>query len=184
MTINMKTYSPFKTLFVLITILLGNQAAAQICAKDNTPETISVSNYDLSQAGEIKIKNPLTPFIWQRCFYGQQWNDAQQICTGTPKKLSWQDALKATENSEWRLPNIKELLSLVDLQCFAPPLHPELFPSAPASLTSGIWTSSPLQTNLDSSSITSSAWLVDLGHGKLSHQNITALNFVLFIKNQ
>jgi hypothetical protein len=170
---------------LLCLVSVGTMAHAQICSEDNTPETISLSNFDLSQAGEVKINSPSKPLTWQRCFYGQTWNSATQNCDGSPRKMTWQEALNAANDSgNWRLPNIKELLDIIDLQCFAPPLHPELFPSAPASLSSGIWTSSPLQTNLGSTQTTTSAWIIDLGHGKLGHQKITALNFVLLVKSQ
>ena len=171
-----------RTIIVAVMISVSPQLAAQLCSKNDTPETISPSNYKSDIPGEltdIRINN--NNLTWRRCLHGQQWNNTNQSCTGSPIKLNWQDALLAAKNSGWRLPNTKELMSIVDLQCFSPPLHPELFPEAPASLTSGLWTSTPLQTKINSSE--TAAWTIGLGHGKLRHQAINLLNFVIFVKN-
>ena len=164
--------------------IMSPQLAAQLCSKDNTPETVSPSNYTINNGELTDSRLNNKNLTWRRCFYGQQWDNSTSSCIGTPKKLNWQGALLAAAQSNiWRLPNTKELLSIVDLQCFAPPLHPVLFPDAPASLNSGVWTSTPLQTNLSGAETSSAAWIIDLGHGILRHQSTTQLNFVLFVKN-
>ena len=173
-----------RLIFLAMMIGISPQLAAQLCSKNDTPETISPSNYESNDIGELRdIRVNNNNLTWYRCFYGQQWNNASQSCSGSPIKLNWQDALLAAKNSGWRLPNTKELMSIVDLQCFSPPLHPDLFPEAPASLTSGLWTSTPLQTNLNGSEAYTAAWTIGLGHGKLRHQTINLLNFVIFVKN-
>lgn len=175
----------FQRLIVLaVMISVSPQLAAQLCSKNDTPETISPSNYESNAIGELRdLRINNNNLTWRRCLYGQQWDNTSQSCTGNPIKLNWQNALLTASNSGWRLPNTKELMSIIDLQCFSPPLHPTLFPEAPASLNSGLWTSTPLQTNLDGSEIYTAAWTVGLGHGKLRHQTINQLNFVIFVKN-
>ena len=171
---------------ILLVFMIGisPQLAAQLCSKNDTPETISPSNYKRNDIGELldlRVNN--NNLTWRRCLYGQQWDNASQSCTGNPVKLNWQNALLTAKSNGWRLPNTKELMSIIDRQCFSPPLHPVLFPEAPASLTSGLWTSTPLQTNLDGTETYTAAWTIGLGHGKLRHQTINQLNFVIFVKN-
>ncbi|MDH5217034.1 MAG: DUF1566 domain-containing protein [Gammaproteobacteria bacterium] len=175
----------FQGLILLVFMIgISPQLAAQLCSKNDTPETISPSNYEINDFGELRdLRISNNNLTWRRCLYGQQWDNASQSCTGNPIKLNWQNALLTAKSNGWRLPNTKELMSIVDLQCFSPPLHPVLFPEAPASLTSGLWTSTPLQTNLDGSETYTAAWTIGLGHGKLRHQTINQLNFVIFVKN-
>lgn len=58
---------------------------------------------------------------WMRCNFGQQWSG--NACTGAPTTFRWQDARTAAVQlnrdggfegySDWRLPTLDELLSLV-----------------------------------------------------------------------
>lgn len=53
--------------------------------------------------------------LWMRCSIGQTWGDSS--CSGKVKYFSWEDAKKQstifTGYSDWRLPTIEELRSLV-----------------------------------------------------------------------
>jgi hypothetical protein len=59
--------------------------------------------------------------MWMRCALGQNWNGA--TCTGSGQAYTWQAALQAAEGSsfagysDWRLPDIKELSSIVEQAC-------------------------------------------------------------------
>ena len=56
-----------------------------------------------------------TGLHWQRCPYPQQYQ-GNGACSGDPLALDWQQALAAADNSserKWRIPNIKELISLL-----------------------------------------------------------------------
>ncbi len=67
---------------------------------------------------------------------------------GMPNAMSFFDALNNCENlnyagySDWRLPNIKELESLIDYGRFAPAMDISFFPNAQ---TSGYWSSTFLE---------------------------------------
>jgi hypothetical protein len=66
------------------------------------------------------ITDGRTHLMWKRCSEGQSWDDTGKACTGSPAALSWQTALSTAEaasfagKSDWRLPNIKELASILD----------------------------------------------------------------------
>lgn len=66
------------------------------------------------------VTDPDTGLVWQRCSYGQVWDDDTKTCAGTATTHTWQDALAAAEeldwagHTDWRLPDINELQTLVD----------------------------------------------------------------------
>jgi len=85
----------------------------------------------------------------KRCPEGSVLSGRQ--CTGLPVSYSWQQALQHVEamnravgfasHNDWRLPNIKELLSIVELQCQGPSVNMEVFPFITAG---GIyWSATP-----------------------------------------
>lgn len=60
-----------------------------------------------------------TGLMWSRCLVGQKWDAGTQVCNGERTLLNWKGALEAGASftvggyENWRLPNIKELYSLV-----------------------------------------------------------------------
>jgi hypothetical protein len=63
------------------------------------------------------VKDTVTSLIWMRCSLGQTWDG--RTCSGTAKEYTWQEAMNAAKHfeyagySDWRLPTIDELKSLV-----------------------------------------------------------------------
>ena len=100
--------------------------------------------------------------MWMRCSLGQEWDGA--TCTGSAEEYTWREALEAVEalnndggyavHTDWRLPNVKELASIVENRCFAPAVNGVLFPQTPASR---FWSSS--------SATGSSAWTAHIYGG-------------------
>jgi hypothetical protein len=87
-----------------------------------------------------------TGMTWDRCALGQTWSAAQSTCTGTPSALTWAVALQRADGrfvngrTGWRVPNVKELESIVDRSCSNPALNPDLFRGNRETLT---WSSTP-----------------------------------------
>jgi hypothetical protein len=101
-----------------------------------------------------------TGLMWKRCAEGQGWGGA--ACTGAATPYTWSAALTHAEahsfatHNDWRLPNIKELQTLVET-CRATGLISDFaFPGAPTDegLLSVFWSGSPDRTNM------SNAWAV------------------------
>lgn len=85
-----------------------------------------------------------TGLMWARCLMGQSWTEGR--CSGAPAEMRWADAVGAARlsglagYSDWRLPNAKEVLSILDDRCSGPALHADLFPIA---TTFSAWTGTP-----------------------------------------
>lgn len=79
-----------------------------------------------------EVLDTRTGLIWQRCSAGQTWNG--ETCTGRATDMNY-DAAWAYAKSQpgWRLPNVKELFSLVDRACFDPVIDATVFPATATS---------------------------------------------------
>jgi len=81
---------------------------------------------------------------WLKCTAGQQWSDKHEKCLGDPIKLDQNEIEEANKiineqlEGKWRLPNRKELESLVCKQCNEAKINLKFFPDTPAQ---PFWTS-------------------------------------------
>lgn len=133
---------------VIMVLLLvsGSVDAEQICVRDTLRAETAIARLEVD--GQV-VKDPATGLMWRRCFEGV---DGERCDNGEPSLMSWPAALLHIEKvnragdeqtfSDWRLPNIKEIASIADLQCSNPTLNPEAFPSAPSMR---IWSSTPYE---------------------------------------
>ena len=84
-------------------------------------------------AGEPIVAGMGTRLVWQGCSEGQTGSQ----CDGAAAMLDWRSSLATCEQStwggrdDWRLPNIKELRSLADLERESPAIDPAAFPHTP-----------------------------------------------------
>lgn len=96
--------------------------------------------------GDSTLFDNSTGLTWDRCVLGQTWSTALSACTGTPESLTWSGALLRANlamfngRAGWRVPNVKELESIVDRRCSSPALNPEFFRGNRETTT---WSSTP-----------------------------------------
>lgn len=109
-----------------------------------------------------EVLDTRTGLVWTRCSDGQSWDGA--ACVGEAFLFSWRNAVDRAKvvagntGIPWRLPNPKELTSIVDAGRFAPTIDTTVFPGTPAVR---YWTSS-----YDSGNATlSTAYFVNFEHG-------------------
>lgn len=123
-------------LVILLTAsFAGTAVAAQKC-RDDIPADTHPSQFVVGTDadGTPIVTDNTTGLVWQRCAIGYTGphctQSSQQTGYGWIKAL---DAVKA--HPGWRVPNIKELYSLLELSCDGLALNQTIFPNAPRSYT-------------------------------------------------
>ncbi|WGZ94432.1 MAG: DUF1566 domain-containing protein [Candidatus Thiothrix putei] len=141
----------------------GHQVAAPQCIPD--------SDFTVHDDGTVTHKP--TGLMWKRCLEGQPFSDngtfdyQDDSCTGTVGAFNWSTALANSGSNfagyaDWRLPNIKELSSIVEFCREKPAINTSIFPGLSQQQ---VWSSSPdirLQTSEGMS------WVADFDNGKNS----------------
>lgn len=113
---------------VVLMIFLGGTQLAQAECFD-LPKTTPSSRFTPIGDGS-KIKDTKTNIIWQRCAIGQTWDNTSQNCVGNATVFnSWQTALQsvASMGKNTYLPNVKQLMSLVEHACHGPAINESVF---------------------------------------------------------
>lgn len=82
-----------------------------------------------------EVKDTLTGLVWARCSEGMAWNNGTQTCDGTDERFDRKEALSYIKGQKggWRIPNIKELLSISDLTAMLPAVDRIAFPNTPTT---------------------------------------------------
>lgn len=146
-------------------IALSTFANAQICQSTIVSSAPDSRYQVVANTQGAEILDLETRLIWQRCSVGQSWSGTQ--CQGEAQLLDWSGALKqvAIANAgktstqsvlAWRVPNIRELHSLVEDACLDSSINYNIFPNTPPQL---YWSSSPSATK------PTQAWYLDFSQG-------------------
>ena len=125
------------------------------------PDTGQTTSYDIGDDADYNpaatqlsytvnadntITDNKTGLMWRRCSQGMN-DDA--TCTGTAATYTWTLALaqceaETTDYSDWRLPNMKELFSIIKFEGAAPFIDQTTFP---ATVSSYYWSSTTYVPN-------------------------------------
>lgn len=122
--------------------LASPMASAVTClgGTASNPDGIYMDN------GDGTVTDTHSGLVWDKCAWGRSGGDC---AGGAVATMNWSDALSiaVAANSadykghhDWRLPNIKELDSLVETCRTAPAINDALFPNTPPEY---FWSSSP-----------------------------------------
>lgn len=111
--------------FILLTSC-ATPGMAQRC-NASIAESTPTTRFILHDDGTLT--DTATQLQWQRCSEGQHWTGNR--CEGHAQQLSINDARRQSETN-WRLPSLPELSSVVELQCSRPAINLRLFPNTPA----------------------------------------------------
>lgn len=115
-------------LFVLL-ICAPLVALAQQC-NDAILSSAPNDNYFANVNGTItELETGLT---WYRCAVGQRWNGQQ--CEGKAIRMNWLQAaeyIRLHDLTNWRIPKLAELASIVERKCKSPRVNQALFPNTP-----------------------------------------------------
>ena len=151
------------------------------------------NSYGLNlKTGVIIMKIILSLFLLTGAIYGADLSrDSQEIVTDISKKLEWQDntsiqkqwiqAISYCEDlslgghDDWRLPNRRELISIVDYAKHTPAIKESVFQNI---IPSYYWSSSSYATD------SSYAWTVRFSNGRANRGNKTANLYVRCLRDQ
>lgn len=136
----------------------------QTCKENvTTPTTMHLVDNHNGMVSDSK-----TGLKWKKCSEGQSYNTNSNSCDNSAGTYNWSDALKQVQNvnsaivgenfgqSDWRLPNINELASIVELSCYFPAINQGVFSNTPRDK---YWTSSPVAGS------TSYIWIIGFNLG-------------------
>lgn len=129
----------------------------------------STPRYTVSANGQ-EVTDNQTKLIWRRCAEGMDWDGT--TCAGVAGTFTHEAALIRAKDQAvstaiaWRLPNVRELSSIVDRSRSNPAIDPAAFPATPVNV---FWSASPLVGYASGY-----AWGVDFGDGvvDLSYLNV------------
>ncbi|MDH5376914.1 MAG: DUF1566 domain-containing protein [Gammaproteobacteria bacterium] len=147
--------------------LFGAAQANELCITDNrgidnVQQTTPTARFTIS---EHVVTDNKTGLMWSRCPHGYEYQSfGCNRVVGEKQTFTWAEAMAEIDPSEttvyrgepggWRLPNVKELLSIVERTCHDPALNSKVFLD---SVTQAYWT--------NTLSATGGALAVDFNYG-------------------
>jgi hypothetical protein len=136
--------------------------ATQLCRTDSIPASTPDSQFINNNDGTITDLK--TGLMWKKCLEGFSGSSCE---SGSMEFFTWQQALQQPKvvNSgdglagyhDWRIPNIRELRSIVEEQCYHPAININRFPNTPDTYSA--WSGTPYNFRDDR------AWTVYFGFG-------------------
>jgi hypothetical protein len=156
-----------------------------VCIQNTPGDHKASDRYIFNDDGTVLDR--ITNLTWQRCNLGQEWDATTNSCSGATSALAWDSALAQIDEyniaqnalgnaNDWRMPNIKELASIVDTNCVYFAFNDEIFkelhlsywsstPIAGSEFETGVYdaaTGTTLESYLDEHNV----WAVDSYSGK------------------
>ncbi|MFI3136278.1 MAG: DUF1566 domain-containing protein [Methylococcaceae bacterium] len=120
-------------------VVLPLPGSAQTCKTSSISATTPTAQFADNRNGTVT--DTKTGLMWKRCSEGQLWDDVTSMCVSRYAYYSWQTALQRAQDTNvrggfaglvgWRVPNSKELGSLVEEQCYSPAINLAVFPGTP-----------------------------------------------------
>lgn len=137
------------TFYILLSVsLLTSVASAQQHCNDYLDKTTDSKLFTFKDGGQL-IFDQRTGLTWQRCLVGQTFNNnktptvfTDDSCDGQAEPYTRIHALQyVNKQKDYRLPNIKELASITELQCTNPAINQSVFANQP---NNWVWSSTPI----------------------------------------
>jgi hypothetical protein len=135
---------------VLMAIFVSTNSSAD-CVDGipaSTPDSQLIVNLDENGNQNYTISDARTGLMWKQCSEGLHGDGCTE---GALADFNWFGALQApvtlnanggfAGHTDWRLPNMKELHSIVEKRCVDPAINDTRFPN---TLKVGYWSSSPV----------------------------------------
>ncbi|MGD2081642.1 MAG: DUF1566 domain-containing protein [Chromatiales bacterium] len=177
--------------FLFLAALAAGTAEGAGCS-DKVRPSAPLGRFEVLHGGAT-VLDPGAGLEWKRCPEGDSFSDngtpsdiSDDLCLpGAREAFTWQEALQRAEAvntalgqttpngqlgeggyagaNDWRVPNIKELMSIVEVACYNPATNWVLFPKG-FSVELVFWTASPYHDR-PSGGVTEGVWVVDFYDG-------------------
>jgi len=155
----------------------GQAFAAENCVNTITASTPTV---DFVDNGDGTVMHTKTGLMWKKCSEGL---GGATCTTGAATAHDWQAALQLAETlnngggfasyNDWRVPNLKELHSIVERQCVNPAINATIFP---ATVSAQYWSASPYAGS------NSDVWHVTFNNGSDFISDKSASRYVRLVR--
>jgi hypothetical protein len=182
-------------LMVFASLLFSTNVLAVVCldetSSDQLVQTTPTDRFTISGDG-TEVTDNKTGLVWQRCQVGYEWNGTDCVASSSSEfyftyaqALAEAQTISANDaNNDWRVPNIKELASIVERACAGPAINYEVFP---ATTSYGFWSSTINQQaspNPSNQSSTVYILAVNFQSGLVGLQEAVQLNYLRLVKQQ
>jgi hypothetical protein len=169
-----------KHLWLGATVMAVSIIASPVYAVCNPDITKDKPNAAFADNGDGTITDKETGLMWMRCSQGL----SDLACaTGAIATFNWQQALASVQTAnagmgtngytDWRLPSVAELGSIIESACNNPAINDDYFP---ATASASYWTSSPYFVSNDR------AWGISFAEGLEAGEVKTSPNHVRLVR--
>lgn len=170
----------FLMLVLTISVTIFAVCLASFAANSGTaPAPLGVAYTD---NGNGTVTDPGTGLTWMRCAMGQTWTGS--TCSGTANTYGWDQAIALAGavsfagNNDWRVPNIRELQTLIDRSQYALAIDTDAFPNTPVSYFGDAEFWSATAYAYDSSL----AWHVDFDFGTTTNNDKAGARLIRLVR--
>lgn len=169
-SITIRWYSLAQRELIALTFSLCLGAVHAVTCQNNLLPSNPDFSYSVHNNGTVTDNR--TKRMWKVCAEGQTWSAG--ACTGTAGVITWVQAIALSEvgsfagYSDWRLPNVRELRSLIEECRTSPSINESIFP---LTASSSFWSSSPYV------GMANRAWTVSFSSGEATPYGNTALDY-------
>ncbi|SBS30024.1 hypothetical protein MAQ5080_01566 [Marinomonas aquimarina] len=176
----------------MLTGVLAVQAQAA-CNTSTIAATTPNENFTIDEDNGVVLDHT-TGLMWKRCvegFTGADCRSGDAMQSTFVAAVEHIDALNEGEGfagyNDWRLPNVKELRSIVEERCARPSLNEEVFPLKNTDAADDRTTinSMTLFTSTPTSYYDSTdtfIWTVSFGTGELDRSSLQEYNYIRFFR--
>ena len=128
-----------RTIFLIM--LLSFNPTMTVAQECNESMVVDTPNERFLDQGNGTVIDNNTGLMWKKCSEGQSYNAQTRNCDGVASLYVSNEALAFAENinstgfaghTDWRVPNVKELSSIIESSCVNPAININVFKNTPS----------------------------------------------------